>query len=42
MTETEAAESELSVSAIPVEESKKEKKTLMLSSALAVVNHKEE
>ena len=42
-SETEAAKSELSLSVIPVEESKKEEKTLMLSSALLqlVVDNKE-
>ena len=33
-SETEAAESELSVTVIPVEENKEEKKTLALSSAI--------
>ena len=42
-SETEAAESELSVSVIPVEESKEKEKTLVLSSALVelVVDSKE-
>ena len=34
-SEADAAESELSLSAIPIEERKEEEKTLMLSSALA-------
>ena len=34
-SEADAVESELSVSAIPIEERKEEEKTLMLSSALA-------